>query len=89
MCIFFFFVAPVKESPTIYDAFMDKNEKPETNGYGNHEAAKGDAAASTKKSSHSKKGKGQEKKEKPLTLEDAVNKVKFPYENNYIKCIKI
>ena len=62
------FSAPVQESPTIYDAFVDKSHKPERNG-------KDTAAQGAKKQSPKTKPKAVEKKEKPSNLEEAVSKV--------------
>ena len=59
---------PVKESPTIYDAFIvDKPPKPERNGK--------DTPQSPKKQSQKKQQKPVEKKDKASSLDDAIPKV--------------
>ena len=76
--------APVKESPTIYDAFIEKERRAQAKLQAEHNTGQGDHnTPGSKKSQPAKKkgggsgGAGDRKKEPPMSLEEAVAKVEY------------
>ena len=72
--IFSCFSAPVKESPTIYDAFLGKKSDKEQV-KPNH--SNGDVAAANTKKVQKKKSNVGEKRKETLTLEQAIKRVYY------------
>ena len=85
--LIFALIAPVKESATIYDAFLEKErrtqarQQAENNKHEHHHVAANNSANTAKKNvpvgGKKKAGGGDKRREPSMTLEEAVSKVRL------------
>lgn len=71
--------APVKETPTIYEAFLEKEQKEQKVSKSAKDQGKATANgdAGKKQTQPRKKQGGEKKKESPLSLDEALKRVRY------------